>query len=217
MAANGDDLLLRHSSGERSTHLIHLVSFLGLLFTGIFLYSASLNRLISSGVLLDLRYLHRVFAVLFIGGILWFLAAHPREASEEFRALWHWEKEDLSFFGAMVPWLLGLRVRLPEEGKYNGGQKLVFLLVFFGSIILVVTGFLMWIKGPVPVAWLRWSYPLHDLFAIGLATVVLVHAYLGLLFPATRHTRRAMFGDGKMLAAYAREHYHRWYEEVKGR
>lgn len=210
----GEGLLVRHTRWVRTAHLIHLASFLGLLLTGLFVYSMTLNHLVdNAGVMVAMRYAHRVLAVIFIAGGIFFLAR--REDRESLRRyFFRREPGDWSFFRVALPWIFGRPVDMPAQGKYNGGQKFLFGLVLAGSAVLAVTGILMWWKGPVPPQVVAWCYPLHDLAAIGLAAVVLAHIYLGVLFPSTRHTWRSMFQDGMVRAAYARDHYRLWYDEM---
>lgn len=69
---------------------------------------------------------------------------------------------------------------VPEAGKYNGGQKLLYWVLIVLMLGLLVSGVLMWrTYFSFPVEAIRWASMLHALFALILVCAIIVHAYAG--------------------------------------
>ena len=106
--------------------------------------------------------------------------------------------------------------RLPEIGKYNAGEKLVFWGFTLCVVVLVVTGFLLWdayFARGLPVGLRRLAAVAHALFAWGAVLLLIAHVYAAIW---VRGTMRGMT-DGRVTAGWAWKHHRKWFREQIGR
>jgi len=113
--------------------------------------------------------------------------------------------------------LLGIigqsNVELPPQGSFNAGQKLYGLLVALMTPVIMITGVIMAFHlGPI---WLiQWTIPIHFL-AVGLVVSgLLVHVYMGAVYPEEKPAFFSMItGNISELFLY-RHHFNFWKEQI---
>jgi len=127
------------------------------------------------------------------------------------------DKDDIEWFKQYGRKLIGLEYELPPQDDYNAGQKMFSYVVFFGIIAIIISGFIMTFSPQVMrltggMQWIiQWAMPVH-FTAVGLVVAGLViHIYMGALFPEERPAFFSMF-SGKVNALYAYLHHRKWYE-----
>ena len=102
---------------------------------------------------------------------------------------------------------------MPEQGKYNGGQKLLFWGLVLGMVLLFVSGLLMWRSWwTPPIALARAGSVLHAAAAVWLIGLIIMHVYAAIW---TRGTIRAML-YGTVTRAWAKQHHRGWYRQMTG-
>ena len=102
---------------------------------------------------------------------------------------------------------------MPEQGKYNGGQKLLFWGLVLFMLLLMVSGVLMWRTWiTVPVDVVRLSSVVHALAGFAMIGLIILHVYAAIW---TRGTIRAMM-YGTVTRAWAKQHHRGWYRKVTG-
>src|SRR3546814_5666664 len=72
---------------------------------------------------------------------------------------------------------------IPEAGRYNGGQKVLFFALILLVLGLLVTGVVMWrpyFAAFFPIWSLRLASLLHALFAFLMICAIIVHVYAGI-------------------------------------
>jgi len=107
----------------------------------------------------------------------------------------------------------GREDRLPEPGKYNAGQKMLFFVLVACVAILAVTGFVIWRRyfaGYFPVRAVRLS--------------ALVHAFVGFVIVCSIvvHVAAAVWAQGSIAAmmrgtvtlGWAYKHHRAWFREM---
>lgn len=102
---------------------------------------------------------------------------------------------------------------LPGQGAYNAGQKLFALLVYTAVPFIMVTGLIMTfhLGGAFLVAW---AMVLH-FFAVGMVVSgLMVHVYMGAVFPEERPAFYSMI-TGMVNELYAYRHHFKWWRELK--
>jgi formate dehydrogenase subunit gamma len=100
---------------------------------------------------------------------------------------------------------------MPEQGKYNGGQKLLFWLLALSMLVLIPTGVVLWrAYFDFPVGLVRTAAVLHAAAAVVMICLIFVHVYAAIW---VKGTIRAMW-YGTVTRAWARQHHRRWYEEA---
>ena len=127
------------------------------------------------------------------------------------------DKDDIEWFKQYGRKLIGLSYQLPEQDDYNAGQKAFSYVVILGIIGIIITGLIMTFSPQVMrvtggMQWIiQWAMPLH-FTAVGLVVAGLViHIYMGAIFPEERSAFFSMF-SGKVDALYAYSHHHKWYK-----
>lgn len=125
--------------------------------------------------------------------------------------------DDVTWFKEYGRRLLGRPHNLPPQDDYNAGQKAFSYVVVLGTLTIIVTGLVMTFS-PQVMRWtggaqwlIQWAMPLH-FTAVGMVVAGLViHIYMGALFPEERPAFFSMF-SGKVHALYAYVHHRKWYE-----
>ena len=103
---------------------------------------------------------------------------------------------------------------MPMQGKYNGGQKLLFWGLSVCMVLITVSGVVMWrSQFSFPVGMMRISAVVHAAAAAFMIGLIFVHVYAALW---TRGTIRAML-YGTVTRAWAKQHHRGWYRKMTGK
>lgn len=158
---------------ERLSHTLLAISFLLLAFTGLAFYSKKFAIFAELfGGLRMARVGHNHTAVLFmISVVLMFFAL--------FKESCHFGSDDLKWM-AKAGGYLWKAEGVPESGRFNPGQRLWYFFTIIMTIIMAVTGLVMW---QAPTAhfnkfWVGICYPVHSLGGILFISGWLGHFYL---------------------------------------
>lgn len=103
--------------------------------------------------------------------------------------------------------------KLPTQGVYNAGQKLFALLVYSALPLIALTGLIMafHLFGTAAVAW---SMLIHFVAVGVVVSGLMVHVYMGAVFPEERPAFFSMI-TGMVNELYAYKHHYKWWREVK--
>lgn len=105
---------------------------------------------------------------------------------------------------------------LPPIGRFNWGQKLFFWLMFYGTILLVISGFGLWFVEGIPwnLRWLRYlSVTVHVAAAMATIGGFIIHVYMGTAMVRGGFTSIIR---GEVSTEWARMHHRLWYDAVTG-
>ena len=124
------------------------------------------------------------------------------------------DQDDIKWLKIRFAHILGKSdAPLPPQGSFNAGQKLYGLLVALMTPVIMLTGLIMAFHlGPV---WLvQWAIPFHFL-AVGLVVSgLLIHVYMGAVFPEEKPAFFSMLtGNVSELFLY-RHHFNYWKERI---
>jgi formate dehydrogenase subunit gamma len=102
---------------------------------------------------------------------------------------------------------------LPEQGSYNAGQKLFALLVYTALPVIAITGIIMTFHlfGTAVVAW---AMLLHFVSVGMVVSGLMVHAYMGAVFPEERPAFFSMI-TGRVNELFAYKHHFKWWKQAK--
>jgi formate dehydrogenase gamma subunit len=102
---------------------------------------------------------------------------------------------------------------LPEQGSYNAGQKLFALLVYTALPVISITGIIMTFHlfGTAVVAW---AMLLHFVAVGFVVSGLMVHAYMGAVFPEERPAFFSMI-TGRVNELFAYKHHFKWWKQAK--
>jgi formate dehydrogenase subunit gamma len=209
-------LVRRYSGSARINHWITAISFVLLAVSGLSLFDPTfygLSALFGGGA--NVRWMHPWIGLIFALGFLGLF---------------------LRFFTANLPgrgdgaWLAGLRhvlsghdEYLPEMGKYNAGQKMVFWAMVILVPTMLVTGLALWEPG---LAWVeaqtgymttidqkRLAAVLHASAAVLMIVIWIVHVYAAIW---VRGTIRGMT-RGAVTGGWGWRHHRRWLRDEVSR
>lgn len=199
----------RYTAPERVNHWLVAMTFILLALSGLVMF-------------------HPLFFPLsqFFGGGVWTRILHPfigvalicffGSMFFRFRRLcimtvadWEWLRH------AHELMLRGDERDMPEAGKLNGGQKLLFWLLAACMSLLILSGIVMWrayFSHLFPVAVIRFAAVVHAATGAGMIALIIGHIYLAIW---TRESIGAML-YGKVRRAWAKQHHPAWFREITG-
>ena len=196
----------RYTTGARINHWITAVSLILLALSGMALFHPSLyflTGLFGGGQLT--RAIHPwigvVLAISFLG--LFF----------RFFTLNLWNRDDTVWMKNLGSVINNKEEGLPELGKYNAGQKLVFWAFTVIVPALFLTGLAIWDQyfyDWTTIPQKRVAVLAHALLAIGMITVWIVHFYAAIW---VRGTIQAMT-RGYVSGGWAFRHHRRWLRDL---
>lgn len=102
---------------------------------------------------------------------------------------------------------------LPPQGAYNAGQKLYAVLVYAMVPLIMVTGLIMTFHR-FGLAIVQWSMVLHFVAAGMVVSGLMIHVYMGAVFPEERPAFYSMI-TGMVNELYAFRHHYKWWREVR--
>lgn len=198
----------RYSGAERANHWVTAVSLVLLAISGLAFFHPSLfflSGLFGGGS--AARMLHPWIGVLLFFSFTRLFLRFRRENL--------WKRDDTTWLAHVGDELSGHEERLPEVGKYNAGQKLVFWSMSALVLILIVTGVVIWDQyfyayTSIPAK--RIAVLVHALAAIVAILVVIVHVYAAFW---VRGTLGAMT-QGVVTGGWAWRHHRKWLKELAG-
>lgn len=102
---------------------------------------------------------------------------------------------------------------LPEAGRYNAGQKLVFYVMIVCLLGLLLSGFVIWreyFSESFALGTIRLASLLHALLAFVLICAIILHIYAGIW---VKGSIQAMT-RGRVTAGWAWKHHRAWFREM---
>ena len=199
----------RYTGGARINHWITATCLVLLALSGLALFHPSLfflTGLFGGGQLT--RAIHPWLSV-----ILFFSFA------EMFIRFWKanlWKAEDGTWMARLRDVMTAREDRLPEVGKYNAGQKVVFWSMSILIIVLICSGLLIWdqyFAQYSTVETKRFAVLIHALAAVTIICVWIVHVYAAIW---VRGTIGAMT-RGQVTGGWAWRHHRKWLRELVGK
>jgi formate dehydrogenase subunit gamma len=196
----------RYTTGARINHWITAGSLVLLALSGLALFHPRLyflTGLFGGGP--NTRAIHPwLGVVLFVGFLGLFL---------RFWKFNLWERTDNVWLARLRDVLTAHDENLPEVGKYNAGQKLVFWLMSILIIVLISSGLVIWDEYFYEYTTLdqkRIAILIHALAAIVMICVWIVHVYAAIW---VRGTISGMV-KGRVTGGWAWRHHRRWLKEL---
>ncbi len=203
----GDPVIIdRYTTGARINHWITAASLVLLAVSGLALFTPSLfflTELFGGGQ--ATRAIHPWIGVVlffsFLGLFLRFWKANL------------WKAEDGTWLARLRDVLSAHEERLPEVGKYNAGQKVVFWGMSILIVVLIVSGVLSWdqyFSQYTTVEEKQIAILVHDIAAIAIICLWIVHLYAAIW---VRGTIGAMT-RGQVTGGWAWRHHRKWLREL---
>ncbi|MEO0276512.1 MAG: cytochrome b/b6 domain-containing protein [candidate division WOR-3 bacterium] len=144
-----EEYFIRFSLNVRLQHFVLALGCLILIITGLPIKFheagwAEIYFKITGGIQVS-RILHRIGAVLLILVAIWHtIYLFTKEGRREFKELLPRKKDFLDFF-QNIKYFLGLTKEKPKFGRYSYIEKFDYWAVYWGMVIMIVSGTLMWL------------------------------------------------------------------------
>jgi len=198
--------LVRYTAGQRTNHWIVAMTFVLAALSGLALFHPALfwlSNLFGGGpwtrILHPYLALAMLFAFLFMASTFW---KDNRLQDRD----WAWLRQIKDVVNNRED-------RLPEVGRYNAGQKLLFFTIVICLIGLLLTGIVIWrvyFSEFFSIGVIRAAALLHAFFAFVLISAIIVHIYAGIW---VKGSIRAMT-RGVVTPGWAWKHHRAWFREV---
>jgi len=199
----------RYTFRERVMHWLTGLTYLYCLATGLAFYSPHfywLATVLGGGP--TSRFWHPILGVFFLMGTLWM------------QNLWRRDMEitqtDRQWLDRVENYITNRDELLPLQDRFNAGQKLFYWLMFYGALLLLFSGFFMWIPEYIPrqATWVRpLMILIHEIAALATIGGFIIHVYMGVFF--VPDSMQAIT-TGWVSRAWARTHHRLWYLRVTG-
>jgi formate dehydrogenase subunit gamma len=199
--------LKRYTASERANHWIVGISFILLALSGLsFFHPAffALNQLFGGAVWA--RIMHPFIGILmsvsFFTIFFRFFGLNKMGPPD-----WAWLRRAREMFA-------GDDHNMPEQGKYNGGQKMLFWLLGLCMLVMSISGILIWrAYFSFDITWVRIGVLAHAAVASVMIGLIMVHVYAAIW---VKGTIRAMW-YGTVTRAWAKQHHRGWYRQITGK
>ena len=201
--------IVRYTLRERVMHWLAGFSYMYLLATGLALLSPHLYwiaAVLGGGP--TIRFWHPWIGLVYTAAMVWM------------DVVWH---NDMRTTDADREWNRKVKLyienrddEMPPIGRFNPGQKQFFWVMLFGTILLLITGIVMWFPEYIPrdVRGLRAvAVVLHEIGALITIGAFIIHVYMGVFvvpggFRAIVH--------GYVSRGWAKTHHRLWYNQISG-
>ena len=169
----------RHKMAFAVCHWMNAFAFFMLFLTALPLYSDSFRFMYHIFGDKTLMYAHRVFGVVFImTPIIGFFMAREGYMTM-IKEVFRFGKKDMEFMQKFPIELMGKDPHMPPQGFYNGGEKMNIALQLALSVVIAVTGVILWMGDSIlPATITAYAIPVHSIAAAVCFAAALGHIYL---------------------------------------
>ncbi|HEX4963129.1 MAG TPA: formate dehydrogenase subunit gamma [Thermoanaerobaculia bacterium] len=201
--------VLRYTFRERLMHWVSGISYVYLMLTGLAFWSPWLFwiAVVLGGATIS-RMLHPWVGLIFTAAVLWMDGTWGRQMRTTER--------DRQWLRSVKHYVRNEDDQVPDEDRFNAGQKLLFWGFLWCGIVLFLTGIVLWVPN-----WIPWSlrflrlaavilHPIAALLTIGL---FMIHLYMGLAIEP------GAFGSivrGDVTRRWAARFHRVWYDRIAG-
>ena len=202
-------MIVRYTAGDRTNHWIVAMAFVLAALSGLALFHPALFGL--SGLFGGgpwTRILHPFIGLVML---LAFVLLALRVGSENRMQPrdWRWLRQYRDVVN-------NREERLPEVGRYNAGQKLVFYAVVLCLAGLLLSGLVIWrayFSLYFPVAVVRLAAVVHAVSALVLICTIIVHIYAAIWVKGSIEAMTR----GRVTPGWAWKHHRVWFREIMTR
>ena len=199
--------ILRYTLEERINHWFGALTYMYCLITGLAFWSPYmywLAAIVGGGP--TARFWHPWFGLAFAASMILMFIHWDRDVrTTEADRRW---SHDIEFY------IKNEDKKVPPAGRFNYGQKLFFWLMFYGIILLFISGLGLWFVESIPwsLRWLRYlAVTVHVVAAMATIGGFILHVYMSTAM--VRGSFTAMV-QGEVSTLWAKTHHRLWYEEV---
>lgn len=198
-------MIERYTANERTNHWIIAIAFVLTALSGLALFHPALfwlSALLGGGTWT--RILHPILGLLMVLSFALLAAAVWKYNKMEPRD-WQWLRQARDVVN-------NREERLPEVGRYNAGQKLLFIVLVVCIVGLLLSGIVIWreyFSMYFPVGVIRLAAVVHALCAFVLICAVVVHIYAAIWVKGSL----GAMTRGTVTPGWAWKHHRAWFRE----
>jgi cytochrome b subunit of formate dehydrogenase len=209
----GPRVVVRMNKRQRIQHLLLLSSFFMLVFTGFALkYPTSwlawvfINETVRS-------WIHRGAGVVLIGASLYhvYYIASCKEGRKLFMDMLPTWKDAIDLRDFMLYYVFGRDDNRPQFGRFGYAEKMEYLALVWGTIVMAVTGLMLWFKVYVGNLVPRWfidvATTVHFYEAILATLSIIVWHFYQVIFDPDVYPINWAWYDGKVSLEHYREEH----------
>lgn len=206
MNGYNDRRIVRYTAGTRINHWIVAISFVLLALSGLALFHPAvfwLTALFGGGPWT--RILHPFIGCFMVAAFILLAAEFWKDNYLQQRD-WIWLRDIQDVVN-------NREEHLPEVGRYNAGQKLLFFAIVVCLIGLLLSGIIIWrqyFSFYFPIGLIRFGALLHAFCGFVLICAIIVHIYAAIWVTGSI---RAMT-RGTVSPGWAWKHHRAWFREV---
>ncbi len=200
-----DSRILRFSAAERLIHWTVALVFVYVALTGLALWSPRLYWMASIfGGGTTVRAWHPWAGIVFAAALV---VMFVRWAGQ----MWL-DADDRRWLRHSHRYAVHDHSALPEAGRFNAGQKVLFWFQAAATVALLASGVVLWFPESMPRALREAAVLVHPIAAIGSIAGIIVHIYMG-----TAAVPKALRGmiQGWVTPGWAALHHPKWFREIR--
>jgi len=199
----------RYAANERINHWFTAICFVLLAASGLAFFHPSfwsLSAVLGGGELS--RFLHPILGVLMF--LSFFIFAIQKMGDNIMKSY------DWAWMGRIGDVLANRDDHMPEIGKYNAAQKLMYWFTFLFMVLLLVSGIVMWrqfFSHMFTIDTLRLAALVHPVSGVLLIITIIVHIYAAIWVKGTM----IAITKGTVSRAWAKHHHPLWYRSLENK
>lgn len=199
----------RYAANERINHWFTAICFVLLAASGLAFFHPSfwsLSAVLGGGELS--RFLHPILGVLMF--LSFFIFAIQKMGDNIMKSY------DWAWMGRIGDVLANRDDNMPEIGKYNAAQKLMYWFTFLFMALLLVSGIVMWrqfFSHMFTIDTLRLAALVHAVSGVLLIITIIVHIYAAIWVKGTM----SAITKGTVSRAWAKHHHPLWYRSLENK
>jgi formate dehydrogenase subunit gamma len=200
------DTIVRYTPGERTNHWIVAIAFVLAALSGLALFHPALfwlSNLFGGGPWT--RVLHPLIGLFMTIVFLFFAVRFWKDNWMQDRD-WAWLRQAKDVVN-------NREERLPEVGRYNAGQKLLFFTIVVCLSGLLLSGLVIWreyLSLYFPIGVIRLASLVHAGCAFVLICAIIVHIYAAIWVKGSV----AAMTRGTVTPGWAWKHHRAWFREI---
>ncbi|MGH8130854.1 MAG: formate dehydrogenase subunit gamma [Steroidobacteraceae bacterium] len=198
--------LVRYTANQRTNHWVIAITFVLAALSGLALFHPALywfSALFGGGTWT--RILHPFIGLVMTLAFVFLLASVWRDNRMQARD-WKWLRQ-------LRDVMANREEGLPEVGRYNAGQKLLFYVMIASMLGLHLSGIVIWrqyFSEFFSLGTIRLASLLHALLAFVLICAIILHIYAAIW---VKGSMQAMT-RGSVTAGWAWKHHRAWFREM---
>lgn len=199
-------VVVRYTAGERTNHWIVAIVFVLAALSGLALFHPALfwlGNFFGGGTWT--RILHPVIGLIMMLAFL-FLAASVWKDNRLQDRDWKWLRQ-------MKDVVNNREEKLPEVGRYNAGQKLLFYVIVVCMVGLLLSGLVIWrayFAMYFSPGLIRFAAVVHGVSAFVLICAIIVHIYAAIWVKGSVDAMTR----GTVTPGWAWKHHRAWFRQI---